>query len=399
MKTKHKIAIISIIAVLVLSVIGMAIGLVLVAQQANISNSMTISYQATNVDATITTNAKLFKADGSTNDIELKDSTDTTGSVEFDAKDSEADGGFDYKHVDLNAGDYVEYYFTITNTATPVRGEDFWYEGSTETNYLYYDESRELKVKANVTGYADNDNIKISVGKAKTDYLFHPDSTTSIEAIDNLETDSYTGKHGTVTTSFMAEKLSEFEKIGARDILTLTVRMEIDDPTLDANLEAGFNIQLGYEDIVADPTPTSSLLLSSESDFWGYYDTFLQIQCDMDKVVGGVTTHIDTQKFYMSGGTEVPSDIFGYVYNNSNFGYFAPISMKANEKVVFTFLYTDYKIIEPNHIDLWLVETPDNFTSTRTVITNDGTEGFKVEFTCTSDADLVGAKIRVGDTH
>ncbi|MBE5735545.1 MAG: hypothetical protein E7361_03775 [Clostridiales bacterium] len=390
MRTKHKIAVISIIAVLILAVIGMTIGLVLVAQQASLSNSMTISYSADNVDATIATNAKWFKADGTSVDIELKDSTDTTGSVEFDATDTTTTtGGFEYKDVALGVGDYVEYYFTITNTATPVKGEPAtedwsWVFSSPEAD-VYFDNSKILRVKADVVEKSANNNVKVSIGKDITDYYFTPDSYD--------EASGYGGSTHEHTIS-LVERNSEYETIQARDVLTLILRMEIDDPTLDANLEAGFNIALSYNNLSASAEPKSSFAFVVDQ-YVTEQTQETEISCTMEKISNGVTTLIDTKKVEMS--TYFDFYPYGATYTSS-LTNFNSLSMTAGEKLIITFnidsdfsgrgldsYYFQDKI--KSNFSVRLGTSLNDLTTSLENITTTGNT-IVIEVTCNTSADL-----------
>ncbi len=168
MTTKQKTAVIIIMAVMVLSIIGLAIGIVLVARQATVSNSMTVSYEAKHVNATINTTALLYST-ASTNPEDADSILMTHGDktdldeveINFFANQAEASDTVVFSPQELTATGRAEYKFTITNTAHPSN-------------------PKILKVKANVLKVnadsttseidkvADNVNVVISKGQPGT---------------------------------------------------------------------------------------------------------------------------------------------------------------------------------------------------------------------------------------
>ncbi|MBE5735726.1 MAG: hypothetical protein E7361_04740, partial [Clostridiales bacterium] len=89
MKTKKNIVALIIFCVLALSIIGLSIGIILVAQQATVMNSMSIRYEATNVDCTVVSSAKLYNNSSDTvgTDVKIQNSEDTTFTTTFTSSD------------------------------------------------------------------------------------------------------------------------------------------------------------------------------------------------------------------------------------------------------------------------------------------------------------------------
>lgn len=117
MSSKTKIAVATLGVVLVLAVIGLTIGLVLVASQGVVTNSMTVTYSATNVACTISAEAYHYdREDTKGAAVEANGST----SVTFNAGDKTAAGTISFKEAQItdNGEGYVLYTFTITNAAT-----------------------------------------------------------------------------------------------------------------------------------------------------------------------------------------------------------------------------------------------------------------------------------------
>ncbi|MBE5735156.1 MAG: hypothetical protein E7361_01760 [Clostridiales bacterium] len=211
MKTKQKIMVIAIVSVLLLAVIGLSIGLVLVAQQATMNNSMTISYTANNVDATITASGINYANATGTSDndstINIKDGETTKQSktVTFNAEDVTSTGGVEFVNADLTASGRAVYTFEIKNTANSSN-------------------KKEMKALATFSGISDNDNVSIFIGETEA-------SATEIKSA----TDKY------------------FVNIGiGQATKTIVVVMKVTDATLDVNaFELNMEIELGYD--LTDP--------------------------------------------------------------------------------------------------------------------------------------------------
>ncbi|MBE5735035.1 MAG: hypothetical protein E7361_01105 [Clostridiales bacterium] len=112
MSSKQKIAISAIGIVLVLAVIGLTIGLVLVAGSASVANTMKVTYKAENVACTITASA----------DNGIKVNGEDSDSVQIEATDDAAtatSGAFafaDFEFTDANLT--ITYTFNVKNDAS-----------------------------------------------------------------------------------------------------------------------------------------------------------------------------------------------------------------------------------------------------------------------------------------
>ncbi|MBE5735306.1 MAG: hypothetical protein E7361_02545 [Clostridiales bacterium] len=208
MKTKQKVLVITIIAVMAFAIIGLTIGLVLVAQQATLNNSMSVSYTANNVDATITATAMNYaNATGtSTSDkvITIGDEELETSTITFDAAQSEATNSLKFNDTDMTAAGRLVYKFTIKNTANA-------------------ENSKILKFAANFPGasLAENNNANIYMGL----------SETALKSITRNELDRF--------------YVSEIG--GGQAETTLYAVISVDDATIDINnLELSLNITLEY---------------------------------------------------------------------------------------------------------------------------------------------------------
>ncbi len=212
MKTKHKIAIIGIIAVLALSLIGVSIALVLVAQQATTNNSMTVSYTANNVNATITASGKNYATiEAATGEDILLSDDSTSKSVTFNAADTDeevaakGENAVSFKNTNLTASGEAVYTFSIQNTAN-----------AANTSVL-----KLVATFSDMKEGDEDDNITIKVGSTRA---------TALTAV-TLEDNTY------------------FTEIGAGQVIgQFVVVMRVTDATLnvdDFNLK--MNIKLGYD--------------------------------------------------------------------------------------------------------------------------------------------------------
>ncbi len=155
MNTKQKALIITIIAVMALAIIGLAVGLVLVAQQATLNNSMTISYTANNADCTITASAMQYSTTDTSGgtilqvaDITTPTTLEDSQTYIFRASSEEATAGTKFDKAELTASGRVVYSFTVTNTANASN-------------------LKELKLLANITGTTATDNITVKMGETE----------------------------------------------------------------------------------------------------------------------------------------------------------------------------------------------------------------------------------------
>ncbi|MBE5735519.1 MAG: hypothetical protein E7361_03645 [Clostridiales bacterium] len=155
MNTKQKALIITIIAVMALAIIGLAVGLVLVAQQATLNNSMTISYTANNADCTITASAMQYSTTDTSGgtilqvaDIATPTTLEDSQTYIFRASSEEATAGTKFDKAELTASGRVVYSFTVTNTANASN-------------------LKELKLLANIIGTTATDNITVKMGETE----------------------------------------------------------------------------------------------------------------------------------------------------------------------------------------------------------------------------------------
>ncbi|MBE5735503.1 MAG: hypothetical protein E7361_03565 [Clostridiales bacterium] len=208
MKAKQKALVITIVAVLLFAIIGLTIGIVLVAQQASLNNSMTISYTANNVDCIVTTSGALYEGETKVKDITINDTTNTEHSVEFRASDNGTNGvstkdGATFDNVQLTATGKAVYKFTVKNTATPIAGT-----------------TRQLQVKAEVGGISDYANVVAGVG------------TTMANAVD------YRAVHfASIAANATSQNSTEFYVV-----------VKVLDPTLDINnYEMNIKLLISYD--------------------------------------------------------------------------------------------------------------------------------------------------------
>ncbi|MBE5735550.1 MAG: hypothetical protein E7361_03800 [Clostridiales bacterium] len=159
MKSKKLAVLITVNIVFALAIIGLAVGLVLVAQQATLNNQMSIKYEAKNVDVEITASGKKYanKNDTTGEAIRLADSEQTTTTVQFTATQSanETNANINFETVTIDdATGRAVYTFNITNTAST-------------TN------TKELKVRATVfdnndaTAFNNDGNVSVRIGKTE----------------------------------------------------------------------------------------------------------------------------------------------------------------------------------------------------------------------------------------
>ncbi|MBE5735486.1 MAG: hypothetical protein E7361_03480 [Clostridiales bacterium] len=265
MKTKHKVAVISIIAVMAIALIGVSIGLVLVAQQATMNNSMTVSYSANNVDATITASGINYATGEATTGEDIKLSDDTTSkTVEFKATDSAAEveakgtDAVSFKDTELTASGEAVYTFSIKNTAN-----------ASNTSVL-----KVLATFSNMKEGNEDDNITIKVG---------PTRATAISAI-TLDDNIY------------------FAEVGAgQATIQFVVIMNVTDATLNVeDFSLDMDIKLGY-DLYA-PSINPIVTINNESNkaikFDGYYDNTIDGTTKTFLVAPYISTESDPMYIY-----------------------------------------------------------------------------------------------------
>ncbi len=303
MKTKQKVIIISIIAIMALALIGATIALVLVATRVTVSNSMTVSYKAVNVNAKIEASAKVVNPSGTSTTVLIDDGADgvASGSVQFHPADESVEGGFTFEDVELGAGEYVEYRFKISNLDTPnlVAGD---YDGSLASNYAHThtDEAPALGVLVNTIGETADDNIKVSIGKEFNDvdgYLY------------NSDTDTFEGVCGHYQYC-LSERSSEYVSIRPADeSATIILRLEPDDLSMDADLSVGFNIQLG-KDIYSntfEESKTKSLTTSIVGQNIYILNTSAKLTLDVYGGYNSPTTLLDSKYIDMYAKETYPN--------------------------------------------------------------------------------------------
>ena len=187
MNSKSKIAVISIVSVLVLAIIGLTIGLVLVAGQATLGGSMHVQYNAgATVDCTITASAVNYSDKDATSEIskimvlDKDDQPQESYTVDIDASVSGADattnsastiGTFDFNSADLMGSGRAVYTFTMKNTS-----------GATGDNYIAFE------VQAAKKDGGVQENIIISVGSDRAAALNGNSSSHKVEHIGKNET-------------------------------------------------------------------------------------------------------------------------------------------------------------------------------------------------------------------
>ncbi len=148
MTNREKIVVGIMSAFLILAVIGLTVGLVIVANSARVDSSLRVQYKATNVDCTIYSEAQLYNGDDTkSGDIiypnprsvkvepTLDNNTTTVGTMAYDGEIKIGDSG----------KGYVVFTITVTNDATDVNSQPIM-----------------------ATGVMDNvsDNLQISIDNA-----------------------------------------------------------------------------------------------------------------------------------------------------------------------------------------------------------------------------------------
>jgi len=199
MSSKQKIAISAIGIVLVLAIIGLTIGLVLVASQASATNSMKVTYSATNVACTIQGSAKSYDLEEATVETTHVQSGYTDPElITANVQDSSVTGNINFATVDLeNAEGYVVYEFVITNTATA---------GASA-----------IKATATITESATKNNIAVVVGTDRAAAI------TAATAAD--------------PTNVLTATTADIPAAATGNSATLYVVVAIDDGALEATFE------------------------------------------------------------------------------------------------------------------------------------------------------------------
>ncbi|MBE5735551.1 MAG: hypothetical protein E7361_03805 [Clostridiales bacterium] len=156
MKSKKVAILITLNIVFALAIIGLAVGLVLVAQKASINNQMSIRYDAKNVDVEIVASGKKYanKNDTTGEAIKLADSEETSRTIQFTAEqgsdETNTNISFETVTIDDATGKAV-YTFRIKNTAS-------------------INNTNELKALATFSGLTEDDNVSVFVGPSSEAY-------------------------------------------------------------------------------------------------------------------------------------------------------------------------------------------------------------------------------------
>ncbi len=130
MRTKTKLILSVIAGIMIMIVIGLTIAIVLVAQQVNISNSMSVYYTVTDVSCKITPTATRYDHTNAVAEILSVTPNELVANI-GDSANGEVGGSpakvgiFEFGRAELTASGYVVYTFAITNTA-PEAGEDLF---------------------------------------------------------------------------------------------------------------------------------------------------------------------------------------------------------------------------------------------------------------------------------
>jgi len=171
---KKKILTIAIFSVMVLTVIGLAVGLVLVAGRASMNNVMQISYVSNNVGARITAYGILYpNATGTENGVTIPtaDGNDSE-TVEFYEDQEDANGNISFQTVDVTATSRAVYTFNITNTVS-----------STNT--------KELKALFAFNNLNDSDNVIIQVGTSESNAIYTTHNRFGLSTSKTANSDAY----------------------------------------------------------------------------------------------------------------------------------------------------------------------------------------------------------------
>ena len=193
MSSKQKIAISAIGIVLVLAIIGLTIGLVLVASTATGTSSMKVTYVANNVKCSIAAAGVHYETvsskEGDT--IALKEGSTSPISIDATATDGKM-GALAFADQPLTANSEAVYTFTITNNAT--QGAD----------------AKAITVKTDLTGTSGN--ITVKIGNTR-------DTATEV---------------ATHTIS----------SIAAGESATVVVRLKVKDPSIGAELDQSITMTI-----------------------------------------------------------------------------------------------------------------------------------------------------------
>ncbi len=206
MKSKKVITLVIINIVFALSIIGLAVGLVLTAQQAILNNSMSIRYEVTGASCDITAYGIKYDDEGYVNKSSIhvrENANDTptegalTKNIQFGTTSI---GSFIFSSADkdstlITATGRATYFFEIKNTADTT---------STEI----------LQVKAEITNLEEADNVRIRMGLSES-------ATEETSAIYNIGTGGETA--------------------------TIVVILDIKDPAISTSYNCAFSLNIGYE--------------------------------------------------------------------------------------------------------------------------------------------------------
>ena len=223
MNSKSKIAMSILVAVLILAIIGLTVGLVIVASQVNVNNSMKVTYKATNVQCSIDASGLSYnKSYGETETGSIIKIKDSESNYTLDNKtltisatsNSSTIGSVEFNEVELTAAGRAVYKFTVKNTAT--------YDAGTTNTFKVDVTVSNSDAEAIGTG-----NIKVSVADTEAN------AVTAINGGTNSSTYSVASVP-TVDTSAGA----------SNDGITFYVVLTVDNNSLPAELTANLLINI-----------------------------------------------------------------------------------------------------------------------------------------------------------
>ncbi len=339
MKTKQKVLIVVIVAVMALAIIGLAVGLVLVAQRANTSGFMTVTYIAKEVDCEITAQGVIVDGENRTDlTAKIQDSNNTDlsdTSIVHRAGQSASSNKFVFDNVDLpdpnNGTGYVAYMYVIKDTtpdSNPKSSKSLGVklsvinaniesnvevligQESSEDPSVVYDNADYKNVKtafANLGTYPGSDHttfvVRLSVADAtKNVDSFQLQIRFDIEYIDYSDTVSSWGNDSDLT-AFNASLTSANTLINSDSINSTTVMpvIEIDSPEKLCALAYFVNEYQGA-------------IIDSPAGNYTNYNPFTRVTHDNGYTVKHVTFKL-TKDIDLAG---VDFDPIGYGYNDIN---------------------------------------------------------------------------------
>ncbi|MBE5735562.1 MAG: hypothetical protein E7361_03860 [Clostridiales bacterium] len=311
MKVKSKAVYIAIIAVLALALIGMAVGLVLVAKNVATNNSMTIRYEVTGASCDITASGINYENDGivDKSDIYVRESeneTPTQTSITKEIKfGNTAGGSFIFSSADksatpLTAAGRAAYFFQIENTANATS-------------------ERMLQAKAVITNPTEANNIKIHLGL----------SESAVEITEETSTATFNIGTGGETA-------------------TIVVILEVDDDTVGASYNCEFDLEIGYElgDITNMEDANSATTAASADDIKNEVESYSTL---------AATRYYDTNGNAVSSASEAAVKVESYPTVDIYYGDVATsnaISANSNSISAIPSSPTGHKVTNKRYIKL-----------------------------------------------